>query len=217
MKTILLWVFCYLLGCISFGLLFARKSNIDLRSQGSGNIGATNVWRIAGGKVAVWVFAGDIIKGVLAVLVAGYFYEFTSAQSLGLENFQVICGFIAIIGHIFPVYLKFKGGKGVNTALGVVVSLMPIETLVGLSIFVIVLLVSRYVSLGSMMAAVGLALFAFIEKFILSKDIATVNLFLAALLALMILITHRQNIGRILNGTENRFSFSSKGETGNEN
>lgn len=211
-------IFAYLIGAVPFGLIVCRLYGIkDIRHHGSGNIGATNVWRIAGGKVAVWVFAGDILKGVLAVLFAGYFYEFTSAQSLGLENFQVICGFIAIIGHIFPVYLKFKGGKGVNTALGVVISLMPMETFVGFLIFVAVLLISKYVSLGSMMAAIGLALFIFIEKFILSKEIATVNLFLVTILALMIILTHRQNICRILDGTESRFSFSSKRKTSNEN
>ncbi len=205
-------IFAYLIGSIPFGLIVCRFYGIkDIRQYGSGNIGATNVWRIAGGQAAAWVFAGDILKGVLAILFAGFFYNTIGLQSLGLENFQVICGFVAIMGHVFPVYLKFKGGKGVNTALGVVISLMPMETLVGFLIFVVVLLISKYVSLGSMMAAVGFALFVFIERFILSKEIATVNLFLATILALMILITHRHNISRILDGTESRFSFSSRG------
>ncbi|MEA1979713.1 MAG: glycerol-3-phosphate 1-O-acyltransferase PlsY [candidate division Zixibacteria bacterium] len=205
-------IFAYLIGSVPFGLIVCRVYGIkDIRQQGSGNIGATNVWRIAGGKVAAWVFAGDILKGVLAVIFAELFYNIIGVQSIGLESFQVICGFVAILGHVFPVYLKFKGGKGVNTALGVVVSLMPLETLVAFLIFVVVLLISKYVSLGSMMAAVGFALFIFIEKFMLSKEIATVNLFLAIILALMILITHRHNMSRILNGTENRFSFSSRG------
>lgn len=197
----------YLIGAIPFGLLVARLYGVpDIRREGSGNIGATNVWRVIGGSAAVWVFMADIIKGAAAVWLARYFF---SAPGLTGELLIVSCATAAVLGHIFPIYLGFKGGKGVNTTLGALSAMLPLECLVAVIIFAVVTSISRYVSLGSMTAALSLALMTTIEKFVLRKDIPDLYLAVSLLLVFLIILAHRQNIRRLLAGTENRFHFSS--------
>ncbi len=201
----------YLVGAIPFGVIITRLAGIDdIRQLGSGNIGATNVWRAAGFKIAVWVFIGDIGKGALAVLGAKYYAENFTLTVLSPDLFFVICAALAVLGHIFPVYLGFKGGKGVNTALGAMLVLLPIEILISFGIFIIVVLIFRYISLGSILGAIGMLAVILLEKYYYHKDIADVYLYLGIVLTLTIIITHHQNISRLISGTENRFSFSSK-------
>lgn len=207
MLMFILIVTSYLIGAIPFGLLVARLYGLpDIRKEGSGNIGATNVWRVLGGLAAIWVFTGDIIKGAAAVWMALYFFD---APGLSGELLVVSCAAAAVLGHLFPVYLKFKGGKGVNTTLGAMMAMLPMECLVAVAVFLVVASISRYVSLGSMTAAFSLALMTTVEKFVLRKEIPDLYLAVTILLVLLIIVAHRQNIRRLLDGTENRFSFSS--------
>lgn len=201
-------ILAFFIGGIPFGLLFAKAFGIrDLRSQGSGNIGATNVWRVAGAKAAIWVYALDIGKGVIAVLIARYVIQ----DALPRDWFLVLTALAAVFGHIFSPYLRFKGGKGVNTGLGVMLVLMPIEVLISLGVFVVVVALTRYISLGSIIAALALVAVSFIERFAFFREVSMVFLGLTIVLALAIIITHRANITRLLNGTESKFSLSSKG------
>ena len=200
-------VFAYLLGTIPFGLLIARLYGVqDIRKHGSGNIGATNVWRLAGPKAAVWVYILDIGKGVVAVTVARFIHQTLLPHDILL----VLAAVSAVVGNIFPFYLRFKGGKGVNTTLGAVVSLLPIEALICVGLFAIVVAVTRYISLGSIIGACALCPVILIEKYLFDKPVSVVYLYLSILIGLVILVTHRQNIVRLLSGTESRFSFSSK-------
>ena len=124
LPTAAIYIAAYLIGAIPFGWIVARLAGVgDIRSHGSGNIGATNVARVAGFKVAIWVYVGDILKGVAAVALAQW-YAATYGAPFNVALFTILAGLIAILGHIFPVYLRFKGGKGVNTALGVLLLLL---------------------------------------------------------------------------------------------
>ncbi len=201
----------YLIGAIPFGLIVARIFGIeDIRKHGSGNIGATNVWRIAGGKAAAWVFASDMLKGSLAVLIAQFAHQQFNLTAVNIDLLMVSAGVAAVLGHVFPVYLKFKGGKGVNTAFGVMATLLPVASVIGIGIFGVVALITRYISLGSMLGALSFCLIVIWEKFGMNKEIADIYIYISILMTLLILITHHQNIRRLLTGTESRFSFSSK-------
>jgi glycerol-3-phosphate acyltransferase PlsY len=205
----------YLLGAIPFGLIISKAAGIeDIRKHGSGNIGATNVWRLAGAKVAIWVFILDIGKGAAAVTLGKLSYMIADGAFIGFETFVSICGLAAVLGHMYPVYLKFKGGKGVNTALGVFVTLLPLQTLMSFGAFVITLLLSRYVSLSSMIAAVTLSVILSVQKFVLHQSISDTYLAIAVLLAILVVIAHRKNISRLINGTESRFSLSGGSRAG---
>ena len=211
MLAVIIIVMAYLIGAIPFALIVCAIFGVgDIRKQGSGNIGATNAWRVAGFKVAVWVFIGDIGKGVVAVLLARYVTSTYDTGPLSPDLFIVACALAAIVGHVFPVYLRFKGGKGVNTSLGAVVTMLPVEALISFGVFLAVVLVFRYISLGSIVGAVAFLASLLIEKFAMDVQMSSVYVYMAAVLAALIIVAHRQNISRLLAGTENRFSFSSK-------
>jgi len=200
----------YLLGSIPFGLIVCRLAGIDnIRKIGSGNIGATNVWRAAGFKVAVFVFIGDIGKGVLSIIFAQK-YAAVMPIEIPVELFYVICAFACVLGAVYSIFIKFKGGKGVNAALGVLVTLLPFEILIAFIVFLISILISKYISLGSIIAAFSLFVTIAVEIFLLGKSVSIVYFYLCLVLVIMILITHRSNIKRIVKGTESRFSLSSK-------
>ncbi len=199
----------YFIGAVPFGLLVARFYGVaDIRKEGSGNIGATNVWRVAGGGAALWVYLLDIGKGVMAILIARQF----ASTLLPHDYLLVLCAIAAVIGNIFPLYLGFKGGKGVNTSLGVMIMLLPVETLICLVVFLLVVFVFRFISLGSITAAVSLFLVVVIEKYLMAVEISSIYLYLTFFLGVMVIISHRQNIRRLLSGTENRFRFPSRAD-----
>lgn len=202
----------YLLGAIPFAWIIARLYGIaDLRQVGSGNLGATNVWRSAGAVAGIMVFVGDIGKGVVAILLARFWLTgYTADLALLQEMILVATAFAAVLGHVFPIYVGFRGGKGVATALGVVVTLLPLQTLIALAVFVVTVLASRFISLGSILAGLALAAVLLIQRFVMHTEVSDVYVWMGVLLAVLVLITHRQNIGRLLHGRENRFSFSSK-------
>jgi glycerol-3-phosphate acyltransferase PlsY len=192
MAILLLSICAYLLGAVPFGVLVARSRGIDIRTQGSGNIGATNVFRCVGKGWGVFTFVLDALKG----FVPAYFFR--QWGGLGPE-YGVLFGFAAIIGHTFPVYLKFKGGKGVATSAGMLLGVAPLAVGFGFLSWVICLVLSRYVSLSSIIAAIVVAVAAWFQDDGLVVQVAL------TLLALLVTWLHRANIVRLLNGTENRF------------
>lgn len=197
----------YLLGAIPAGLIVARAFGIkDIRKHGSGNIGATNVWRVIGAKAAVLVYIFDIGKAAGAVLVAKAY----APTTFNLDLFLVIAAVVVVLGNVFPVFLGFKGGKGVNSSLGTLLVLLPVEIGLSLIVFAIVLTLFRYISLGSICAALAMVIILLVEKFVFHQPLAPIYLYLSFALATLVIYSHRQNIKRLLNRTESRFSLSSK-------
>jgi len=196
----------YLLGSIPFAFLTTRLFGVsDIRLVGSGNIGATNAWRAAGPIAGILVLILDVGKGIAAVFIASSMPE----SAISLEYLKLLAGIAAIIGHIFPIFMLFRGGKGVNTALGVMLTILPDEAIVALAVFVIAVVASRYISLGSILAAVVFFLITILEWILDLSDIPPVYVVVTFFLMILILVTHRSNIKRLLSGTENRFSFHS--------
>jgi len=186
------WIIgAYLLGSIPTGLLLGRLYGIDVRKEGSGNIGATNLYRTVGRKVGVITLIGDCLKGMLPVLLA---------WKLGMgEPVQAWIGLAAFCGHVFSIFLLFKGGKGVATALGVYLALAPLAVLGALAVFVILVAIWRYISLGSVVAA------ATMPVIIIFRPHSTELLVATALISTIVIIKHHTNIKRLLDGSENRF------------
>jgi acyl-phosphate glycerol 3-phosphate acyltransferase len=193
-------VAAYLVGAVPFGYLVARARGVDILSHGSGNIGATNVGRILGRPFGILVFLLDFAKGALPVFVAGAL----APADVPPEWPQVTAGIAAFLGHLFPVYLRFRGGKGVATGAGVVAVLAPGPTAGALLVWVTVVAATRYVSLASLTAAAALCAFriAFTpEPWAGPRGVVTGFCLLAAVL---VAVRHRANIGRLLRGKENR-------------
>jgi acyl phosphate:glycerol-3-phosphate acyltransferase len=199
-------VAAYLIGAIPFGLLIARISGVkDIRDTGSGNIGATNVLRSLGMKVAIWVYICDIGKGALTVFLA----PLLSQNLLEPDVYWVLVGLATILGHIFPVYLHFKGGKGVATIFGVLLVLLPIETLLAGLVFLLIVWWTRYVSLASIAAGLTFPIAVTIERTLLNQGGSDVLWALTVFIGLLVPITHIPNIKRLIAGTENKFERSS--------
>ncbi len=204
----------YLLGSVPFGLIIAKAHGKDLRSVGSGNIGATNVARSLGRKWAYVCFLLDVLKGLIPMLAAMLIVKRLSTQSQA-EQGLFIClwltvGIAAILGHMFPLYLKFKGGKGVATSLGVALGLWPYYTIcafAALGIWVIVVLTWRYVSLASIVASIAFAV-TLLLIVLLTPGWDFTNLWplliAATAIPLMVINRHRENIKRLLAGTESK-------------
>ena len=193
MDKILLSLAAYLFGAIPFGLLVAKSHGVDIRTQGSGNIGATNVFRVIGKGWGIFTFVLDALKG----FIPSFFFP----RLAGLDaEWGVLFGIVAILGHSFPVYLKFKGGKGVATSAGMLLGIAPLAVLVGFVCWVLCMVISCIVSLSSIVAAVAVA----IAVWVLDPNALVVNAALT-LLALLVIWLHRANIRRLLNGTESRF------------
>lgn len=191
MKNAVVILLCYLFGSIPFGLIAGKLvKGIDIRNVGSGNIGATNVLRAVGPIPALIVFLLDVFKGAGAVLLCRY---------LGMSEYLIVLGGIAaLVGHTCSVFLGFKGGKGVSTLLGLVIGINPIMAAVALGIWIIVVAITRYVSLGSIIASLTTSIIiCFIKLHPIYKIV-----FL--LVSLFVVIKHKDNIKRLINGTENK-------------
>ena len=181
-------LFGYLLGSIPFGLIFTRMAGMgDVRRIGSGNIGATNVLRTGNRKLAAATLLGDALKGTLAVVIARQF---------GPEA-AMVAGFGAFVGHLFPVWLKFRGGKGVATYVGVLLGLAPAMVLVFAFAWIATAWLTRYSSLAALIAAVVVPI-----VFLIRGDIRLTELFVV--MSLITALKHRANISRLLSGTESR-------------
>jgi len=189
----ILWIIVsYLVGSIPVGIILAKMRGTDPRKVGSGNIGATNVMRAAGKTIGIMTLAGDILKGFIpTAIMLHYGQPAIIVATTGLATF---------IGHLFPVFLKFKGGKGVATAVGVYLAVSPLAILVNVVIFVFVLLKWRYVSLGSL---VGTALMP--AAFLILNQ-PREYIFLSIIVGIFIFLKHKDNIRRLLNGKENKIS-----------
>jgi glycerol-3-phosphate acyltransferase PlsY len=214
MIFLLIVVLAYLLGSIPFGLLVARSRGIDIRKHGSGNIGATNVSRTLGKKWGILVFALDFLKGAFAVWIGRWLMQLQIQHELAGGYFTVaesrftFAGIIAalavILGHNFPVWLKFKGGKGIATSGGVLLALMPLASVICIALWCVLFLATKYVSLASVIAAAVLPLVVW-----LLLDFAHIGdwpLFWFSLaIAALAISRHKPNIQRLLAGTELRF------------
>jgi glycerol-3-phosphate acyltransferase PlsY len=191
----------YLLGSIPAAYIAGNARGIDLRKHGSGNLGATNVMRVLGTKIGLLVFAFDMAKGAAPVLLFPRMIA-VSAMPMGDRTIMaILCGIAAIIGHVRPIYLKFgRGGKGVATAAGVFLALAPVQTLLTLIIFAVVLLSSGYVSLGSLTSALMLPVLLGITVGVRSPVFG-----ISVAVAVFVFWTHRSNISRLRTGEEHRF------------
>ena len=179
----------YLIGSISFALVVGKLFyKTDVRDYGSGNLGATNIFRVLGKKAGLIVAIADLLKGTFACLLP---HIFNSSVN------PIFCGLLAILGHVFPVFAGFKGGKAVATATGVLLFLTPLGTLTGFIVFILTLLLSKYVSLSSMLAGLAIFIYSLIFE---DNVIIALSLFISVL----VIILHRQNIKRIIKGTENK-------------
>ncbi len=200
MQEILLIVIAYLIGSIPTAVLVSRVFfGIDIRNYGSGNAGATNTFRVLGTKWGAFVMTVDILKGVLAsflYLLLPYYLT----NEWDRTNFMIGLGLAAVVGHIFPVWAKFKGGKGVATLLGMVVAIQPLVALCVLGVFLMVLYLTRFVSLSSILASVAFPLFILV---IFNEPEPLYRVFAIAV-ALMVILTHQKNISRLMQGNENK-------------
>jgi glycerol-3-phosphate acyltransferase PlsY len=199
----------YLLGSISSAVWMAKRHGINIRDYGSGNAGTTNILRTLGPKAALPVFLFDILKGLIAV----QFIRFTDLSALTnpelSTGYEIALGICAVAGHIFPVFASFKGGKGVATTAGALIAIAPLPMLMSLTVFLVTLLLTHYVSLGSVFAAITFPLFVvLLFGMLLNPETTTVTLrCFSVLAAATIICTHRKNIRRLLKGTENKISF----------
>ncbi|MFZ0630546.1 MAG: glycerol-3-phosphate 1-O-acyltransferase PlsY [Acidobacteriaceae bacterium] len=193
----------YLLGSIPFGYLLVRLfRKEDIRQKGSGNIGATNVIRSGAKGLGAVTFLLDVLKGACAVLLCGAVAARWGLAPVVRGNAIAIAALFAILGHIYTVWLGFKGGKGVATAFGVFLALAPWAALAGLGVFVVVFAVSRYVSLGSILAAAAFPIFALLLP---HAERTTWEIAVLFLVPLIVIVKHRENIARLLHGKEYRF------------
>ena len=204
LQLLFIVLFSYLLGSIPFGIIISRLwKGIDIREHGSKNPGATNVYRVVGLIPALMVLILDIGKGLIATLLLS---RISIGQPfLNPVSLMILAGIAVILGHVFPIFVGFKGGKGVATGLGVLISLVPVETVIALLLFLIIVGITRYVSLGSLSSASFILLALAFEKYYLHKPISLELLVTVLVLTIFIFYTHRSNIKRLLNGTENRF------------
>lgn len=201
MQVFLTILFAYLLGSVPFGLLLSRLRGRDPRKIGSGNIGATNVVRTAGIGFGIATLVADILKGYIPVIVAIHCGQPPiMVASLGLALFM---------GHLFPVYLRFKGGKGVATALGVFLALGPLATLLAAGVFILVTIICRYVSLGSLFS-IGV-----IPPLFLVFRVPSPYIYFSVIVVFLVFFKHWGNVERLRAGTESKFSFQSRASSQN--
>jgi acyl phosphate:glycerol-3-phosphate acyltransferase len=198
---ILLGTGAYFLGSIPFGMIVARAQGVDIMSVGSGNIGATNVIRALGAKFGLLVFGLDVFKGAIPGILA-HFLITQKAYSIDPQAWAFLFGCIAMLGHMFSPFLKFKGGKGIATGLGAALGSIPLTGLLAFALMILITAICRYVSLGSLIAVASTIP---ISIFIV-KDSPQVLPFLS-ILAVFIFYKHRSNIQRLIQGTESKFTF----------
>ena len=220
-------VISYLIGSIPFGLLIGKMKGIDVRKEGSGNIGATNVTRVVGKGWGKLCFFLDFLKGALPVLVVSYltpkelFPFLTNLLPAACQQYMnqlpdplavlpSLAAFATVSGHIWPIYLKFKGGKGVSTAAGAILALSPLALIGAALVWVITFFTSRYVSLASILAAGSMPIFLIVLSLCKVNKASIPEIILFILLAILTVLKHSSNIKRLREGTENRFDKKSK-------
>ena len=195
----------YLLGSIPFGYLAGRLAGIDIRKVGSGNVGATNVVRVLGKQYGYPVFVLDVLKGFGAVKISMLIAPERPPEWNSPEIFGILAAISSVLGHLYPPWLKFQGGKGVATSAGALLGLTPVATLIGVAIWIIVFWLTRYVSLASIVAAVALPIVILVVR---SHDQNNGKplVYSSACVAVVIIWRHRSNLSRLIQGTEPRFT-----------
>jgi glycerol-3-phosphate acyltransferase PlsY len=187
-----------LIGAIPTAYILGKLiKRVDLRREGSGNIGATNAWRVLGKKIGIATLIVDMLKGLLAVILISRIFPFKIIEDSFMRSF--LCGLAAIIGHNFPIYLKFKGGKGVATSAGVVAGLAPAALGAAFVIWILVLFLTGYVSVASILAGVSLPLFSIVFGY------PQATRWFSFLLCIFVIVQHRSNIRRLLKREEKKF------------
>ena len=200
MNELLLVILAYLIGSVPTSVWVSKSFfKIDIRDYGSGNAGATNTYRVLGPKWGTFVMIIDMLKGVLAVKLALLLPEYADSE-VNLQNLQTGLGLAAVIGHIFPIWADFRGGKGVATLFGLVLGISPWTALSCVGIFSLVLYLTRFVSLSSILASIAFPIFILV---IFNVENPAYRVFAIAV-ALMVLLTHQKNIGRLLRGSESK-------------
>jgi glycerol-3-phosphate acyltransferase PlsY len=200
-----LFISAYLVGSIPTAVWWGKRFyGIDVREFGSGNAGATNTFRVLGKKAGIPVLIIDIVKGALATSLA--FLSFFELGSDEFVNLQLGMGIASIVGHVFPIFAGFRGGKGVATILGVVICINPIASLLAILVFLTVLIASKYVSLSSMLAGIS---YPFILNLLLGNQNETLFIF-SILVAVLLVITHKKNISRLIKRQESKVELFTK-------
>lgn len=209
MNEVLLILLAYLIGSVPTAVWISKYFfKIDIRDYGSGNAGATNTFRVLGSKWGTFVMLVDVLKGIIATSLY-ILLPYYLTDEWDRTNFMIGLGLAAVMGHIFPIWAGFRGGKGVATLLGMAVAIQPLVALCCVGVFLIVLYLTRFVSLSSILAGVSFMVFIL---FIFNEKETLYRIF-AVLVALMVILTHQKNIGRILKGTESKipsFRFRDK-------
>ena len=211
-------ILSYLVGSIPTSIIISKLAKgIDIREHGSGNAGGTNVMRVLGWKQGLLVIILDALKGAFAVVViARLHYGGLPFQNVSpFDDFtlvQIIAGIAAVFGHIWTVFAGFRGGKGIATALGMLIMIVTVDMLIAVGIFILVVSISKYVSLGSILAAISVPLTLVVRENILHDHIQSYGTLLPFVIAvsLLVVFTHRKNVVRLLNGTESKLSFNKK-------
>lgn len=207
-------VLSYIVGSIP-GSLWSSKLlyGIDVREYGSGNAGATNTFRVVGWQAGVVATIVDMGKGAFAAGVLPMLTVFGPFPTFGISApgeaaviVSLLCGLAAVTGHMFPVFAKFRGGKGVNTAAGILLALTPLSTVLTMLVFVVTLATSRYVSLGSILASIAFPTIVAVRKYVFGADLSVSLLVFGVVIGLAIVVAHQSNIKRLLDGNENRVS-----------
>jgi acyl phosphate:glycerol-3-phosphate acyltransferase len=197
---ILLLIVAYLLGSIPSAVWIGKRFyDVDIREHGSGNSGFSNMVRVLGWKAGLPVFLIDAIKGYIAVNLIRVTQLYIPGTA-DFVSFQLLLAAAAVLGHIFPIYVGFKGGKGVATLLGILIAIQPQPTLICIGIFVVVFLTTRYVSLSSMIAGIA---FPILIIFVFKTTISSLIIF-SMIISILLLLTHQKNIERLLNKEESR-------------
>ena len=202
MKELVLIICAYLIGSIPTALIISKKFfGIDIRDYGSGNMGATNTFRVLGSRYGTIVMVCDILKGMAAVALYNFLpYYLHQGNDVEKTNLMIGLGLSAVIGHVFPIWANFKGGKGVATLFGMILAIQPVIAVSCVGVFILVLYLTRFVSLSSILAALMLpvsVLWIWNEHEVLYRVFALI-------VAIMVIVTHQKNIGRLLRGVESR-------------
>ena len=204
-STVLLLFLSYLIGSIPFSIIAGKLTKgIDIREYGSGNAGATNTFRVLGKKAGIPVLILDILKGLLAV----YLTKLTPFDPIAepFINLQLAFGIAAVLGHVFPIYVGFRGGKGVATILGFMIGVFPLASFLSILIFILCLIISRYVSLSSIISSLVFP----VGVYFFSDNLIPTQIIFSVFIPILLIATHQTNIERLLQGEENKINLFSK-------
>ncbi len=206
MEYIFIILIGYLLGSVPTAVWVGKlRYQLDVREHGSKNAGATNTFRVLGKRAGILVLTVDVLKGALAVLTPFFIFNLSWNNDF-LIQLKIIGGISAVLGHIFPLFAGFRGGKGVATSLGIILGIHPLAALTCVGIFLVVFIISHFVSLGAIVAAIS---FPMAVEFLFSNDNNTLRIF-SWLLAAAVIIAHRKNIQRLIRGNENKMNLFKK-------